>query len=572
MLEAICKRCHRVFVIRPLEYESLKERKRSLPRYCPICQRAYKKEKEAAKKQREDLERQKRKAADAKVYQERLTDLAKEVDIVPLENIAPGPEDRPLYIIGNGFDLMHGVHSSYYDFGNTLGKHSNLRSTLETYLMADDLWADFEGALAKLNVEMMSQPFILDNFLDTMGAYEDDASAADFFVAAEMAAEPARVIAVDLMERFAKWIRSLEVPTKDLPLAGIIGTGKVLNFNYTDFIENLYGVPEKDICYIHGCRRKRKGKPLERLILGHLPNAGDVQFDFKDDWSGVNTSGNRAQMIYDAQEITLREIAEADNDLTKHCDIIIDEHKDFFESLSDINKVITIGHSLYPVDWDYFAEVIRQNSDWNGINWYFGCFGNGDLNRIRSFAGNFSIQKQKIHIFRTDTIRVNVPVKEPIRNTKIEQDKFLGSSESGHWNVYNCGSVVELRDASGDAMLERVFRSPMNGAVFADENTCFLVMRGVDAGVFLLRRLGGAWKYLGELIGIPNQGLITKRLRKILMHEEKAWFIYNSRVRVYDLTNGAMIFNKSVQQAPSKEYQGKDLTGEFRKIYKMGFY
>jgi len=395
MLEAICKRCHRVFVIRPLEYESLKERKRSLPRYCPICQRAYKKEKEAAKKQREDLERQKRKAADAKVYQERLTDLAKEVDIVPLENIAPGPEDRPLYIIGNGFDLMHGVHSSYYDFGNTLGKHSNLRSTLETYLMADDLWADFEGALAKLNVEMMSQPFILDNFLDTMGAYEDDASAADFFVAAEMAAEPARVIAVDLMERFAKWIRSLEVPTKDLPLAGIIGTGKVLNFNYTEFIENLYGVPEKDICYIHGCRRKRKGKPLERLILGHLPNAGDVQFDFKDDWSGVNTSGNRAQMIYDAQEITLREIAEADNDLTKHCDIIIDEHKDFFESLSDINKVITIGHSLYPVDWDYFAEVIRQNSDWNGINWYFGCFGNGDLNRIRSFAGNFSIQKQK---------------------------------------------------------------------------------------------------------------------------------------------------------------------------------
>lgn len=171
--------------------------------------------------------------------------------------------------------------------------------------MADDLWADFEGALAKLNVEMMSQPFILDNFLDTMGAYEDDASAADFFVAAEMAAEPARVIAVDLMERFAKWIRSLEVPTKDLPLAGIIGAGKVLNFNYTEFIENLYGVPEKDICYIHGCRRKRKGKPLERLILGHLPDAGDVQFDYKDDWSGVNTSGNRAQMIYDAQEITL---------------------------------------------------------------------------------------------------------------------------------------------------------------------------------------------------------------------------------------------------------------------------
>lgn len=70
--------------------------------------------------------------------------------------------------IGNGFDLMHGAHSSYYDFEKTLGKHSYLRFILENYLEADDLWADFEGALAKINVEAMSQPYILNDLLEAM--------------------------------------------------------------------------------------------------------------------------------------------------------------------------------------------------------------------------------------------------------------------------------------------------------------------------------------------------------------------------------------------------------------------
>lgn len=251
---------------------------------------------------------------------------------------------------------MHGVRSSYYDFGSTLGKNSNIRITLENYLQVDDLWADFEGALAKINVEAMSQPYILDNLLDVMGAYEEDAQAADFFAAAEMAASPATELSRELKNRFTKWICCLQVNTIDRPLKELIRNGKFLDFNYTEFIEELYGVQRNDICYIHGCRKKKKGEPREKLILGHQPQASDSQFDFEDDWSGINLSGNRAQMIYDAQQIAIREIVEADNELTKYCDRIIANHKEFFESLSDINKVITIGHSLYPVDWDYFAR------------------------------------------------------------------------------------------------------------------------------------------------------------------------------------------------------------------------
>ena len=176
---------------------------------------------------------------------------------------------------------MHGVRSSYYDFGSTLGKNSNIRITLENYLQVDDLWADFEGALAKINVEAMSQPYILDNLLDVMGAYEEDAQAADFFAAAEMAASPATELSRELKNRFTKWICCLQVNTIDRPLKELIRNGKFLDFNYTEFIEELYGVQRNDICYIHGCRKKKKGEPREKLILGHQPQASDSQFDFE---------------------------------------------------------------------------------------------------------------------------------------------------------------------------------------------------------------------------------------------------------------------------------------------------
>ncbi len=57
-------------------------------------------------------------------------------------------------------------------------------------MKTDDLWADFEGALGKINIEAMCQPYIIDNFLDINGAYDEDAGAAEIYMSAEMAVEP----------------------------------------------------------------------------------------------------------------------------------------------------------------------------------------------------------------------------------------------------------------------------------------------------------------------------------------------------------------------------------------------
>ena len=397
-VEVTCKNCNQIFVIRQSEQEYFSVRKRPLPKYCPICRKVHYAKQAQERKQKENQEWQKKKAEDVKRYYSALKDLEGQFDIIPLEHVVPDPKEKILYIIGNGFDLMHGVRSSYYDFGNTIGKHSHIRFVLENYLESDDLWADFEGALATMNVEAMSQPFVLDTLLDAMDAYDED-----------------------------------------------------------------------------------------------------------------------------AQQVALREIVEADDSLTKYCNKIIDAHKNFFESLSEIDKVITIGHSLYPVDWDYFAEVIRQNK---------------------------SITPEK----------------------QSEREKVIGVSENGRWRVCTCGNIVQLKDDKETVILSRIFSHAMNGAVFVDDQICFWVMRGIDKGVFFLRQIDGEWTYLGELEGIPNQGVITKRLHRILIDEGRAVFVYQSRVRGYSLLDGALVSNMAVRHAPERRYMGRDFTQKFQRIYKGDFY
>ena len=93
--------------------------------------------------------------------------------------------------------------------------------------------------------------------------------------------------------------------------------GKVLCFNYTEFVEQLYGIPEENVCYIHGCRRKKKGRPRERLVLGHMPGASDAAFDFRDNSVVWKRNPRRRHLVELARMQVLQRIADQDVILTK---------------------------------------------------------------------------------------------------------------------------------------------------------------------------------------------------------------------------------------------------------------
>lgn len=574
--EIKCEGCGEIFILRQEESEYYQNRIKGDPKYCPICRKAYRKKQEQKQAEINYEKAVAQKEKDYKAYEKALNDWK----VVDLDAVEPFDLDNVLCILGNGFDLMHGAKSSYWDFGKTIGKNSQMKFYLDNYLEVDDLWADFENALSKINVEKMCSPYVLDTHLDMMEAYDPDASAASFFAAAEMAAGPILAMNTELKDRFRKWIGSVRTNTDDRPLKHVLKSGQVLNFNYTEFAETLYGVREENICYIHGSRKKKKGFPREELILGHLPGDSDRQYDFKSRYAGINLSGNRAQILYDAQQTALRYIVAADNDLTKHCDKIIEAHKSFFDELTEINKIITIGHSLYPVDWEYFGEIIRQNDSPQEIKWYFGCYSGADLDRIDAFVKNFGINRNKVFVFRSDLIRVEIKEKNEVDRKDASKKhvpivKTIGVSDDGCWKVAvkeNIFSVIDREN--GKVVFKRIFSSYINGAVFdASGKMLLLVIRGLYEGVFLLRFVDGEWKYITELQGIPNQGVITKRLKQVVLQGDKIVFVYNSRIRKYDIADGSLVYNKARNRnKPEEEFIGDDLTQKFQRIYKNGFY
>ena len=77
-----------------------------------------------------------------------------------------------------------------------------------------------------------------------------------------------------------------------------------------------------------------------------------------------------------------------------------------------------------------------------------------------------------------------------------------------------------------------------------------------DGGVHLLKH-DKQWDYVRELEPIPNQNLINRRLDRIMLHNGKLTFIYNSRIRKYRLADGELIENTAVRNARGMELPGE---------------
>ena len=246
-------------------------------------------------------------------------------------------------------------------------------------LTAEDIWSDLETALGSLDLNLVGSRDIIDMWLDNSGFYDDeDSGAAEFYTAVEAAASPFINVVNDLPPAFRKWVNHLEIGTDDRPLVGLIyPEGKVLDFNYTEFIETMYGM--KHVCYIHGSRKKK-----EKLILGHKPGAGEDLYEKE-----RKPRSFRQAAINVAQNSVLDLVGEYDKDLTKDSREIIKNHSAFFNDLAGIDQIIAIGHSISPVDWDYFREIRDKTGD---AHWYFGIYGLNDLRNMAGLVKTFDIK------------------------------------------------------------------------------------------------------------------------------------------------------------------------------------
>lgn len=522
----ICKTCGKEFLCNTKET------------YCRICNKKWHQEQEMLRKEADDKKWQEEKKKQEALFEQKI------LNYHPIEIADICPSVKTLYIIGNGFDLMHRVPSSYYSFRDSLGKRNGLRESLELALTEEDIWADFENALGTLNLDLMGSRHIVNMWLDNFGYYDDeDAGAAEFYMAVEAAANPIINLVEELHPAFRRWINRLEIGTDDKPLSGLIcADGKVLDFNYTEFIETLYGVHNYNICYIHGNRTRN-----EQLILGHK---SDVTLPF---YEKERKPKNHRQAVIDvAQENVFDIIGQYDDMLTKNSREIIGRHQDFFSGLKEIDQIVVLGHSLSGVDWDYFAEVKRNVKS---AHWYLGIFCLNDLRNMEKLIQTMDIKEYSV--FRTDVIwtKANKIATENLRITnKIKPQVYKNND--------NMVTISDTYKLMVDDEFELILSNSVRKVVFVGE---FILVKIDDLGgsILLLGRQEKTWRFVNRLESFEHQSLINRRLNHIYYEGNVITFVYNNRIRKYDLKSGELIVNKQLRNAKSKEYSGVDIINQF---------
>ncbi len=275
-----------------------------------------------------------------------------------------GKEKETLYIIGNGFDLYHGVKSKYKHFycWLNLNDHEEFVNEMEMFfprleISSCSLWSNFEQVLNKYIPNDIYQQLREHPDNPWNESELDKAVAGLNFIVNNMR---------PLMKDWAEHIDTQNVKQK-LPLSK---ESLYLTFNYTKILEDVYTIPQNHICHIHGSIDSNE------VIVGHnLTTAPDY-------YKKAKTP---------EEERVCERITEIMQQLNKRIKKNITESS-FFDSLQNITNVVVIGHSMSSIDLPYFCEIserIVPNSCW-----YFSSYKNTyDIDmRIQSFINYTSFK------------------------------------------------------------------------------------------------------------------------------------------------------------------------------------
>lgn len=264
-----------------------------------------------------------------------------------------------LYIIGNGFDLWHGIPSGYWHFKEYVRQHDrDVFEAVEDYLPAGDDWSSLESALADIDVEN-----IIDELSQFMPSYGDDdwsdSGHHNFQYEVEQVVE---LLSTRLTVLFGEWIRTLPVPkpnTAKVLLKRLDANAAFLTFNYTSTLQELYAVPGEHVLHIHGEAKMQN----DELILGHAWNPIQRKsLNDRDDIEELDTRLMEAHSILDGYF----------SQTFKPSERLILQHQAFFNQLDAIDTVYVLGHSLSDVDLPYLQALLSVPKV-AAAHWYVAC-------------------------------------------------------------------------------------------------------------------------------------------------------------------------------------------------------
>ncbi len=235
--------------------------------------------------------------------------------------------NRILFIIGNGFDLAHGLHSKYSDFAKYCKSTEYYKCLYELLPLefpklstnSSELWANFEEALGSPDIEYIKNHQNVDKG--------------------------------ELNVALRDWVNELKDKINEIqPMDCIKKTIQTypeacyISFNYTDTLELLYKVESKNILHIHGYI-SRNDVDASEAFAGYL--------------YGHNLNDEEISKMFNAVSDENYNIIEHIRHFRKPVDVA---HAPdgvltaFLHHLS-IDNIVVVGHSLGVMDQDYFKKI-----------------------------------------------------------------------------------------------------------------------------------------------------------------------------------------------------------------------
>lgn len=264
-----------------------------------------------------------------------------------------------LFIIGNGFDLAHGLPTSYGNFRDYLEEvdWSYLESLENMYgfciesrreSLINYLWRDFETNLSNIDeTTIIEQGEHIDLDLesgdigieDTLYDYWDE-----------------QYKFIERLNDFVmSWISQVDI---DVPRItnNISEDDLFITFNYTLLLEQVYNIDKYNILHIHGSIDEDDISP----VIGH--GNKDKILKIKEICTECK------EKFYEKKSAIYRAVSNYYERTLKDVEHFIHINKYFFRRLNDVKSISIIGHSLGDVDMLYFREVYNNVSDdtiWN---------------------------------------------------------------------------------------------------------------------------------------------------------------------------------------------------------------
>lgn len=264
-------------------------------------------------------------------------------------------DSRCLMILGNGFDLFHGLKTGYRDYKDwLLAKYPRLHDEFNgfAYLLRHgdaELWSDLEDSLG---IDWDSLCY--DTLSATYPSMADDNPGWDnFWVELKVRLEFLELFTRD---KFREWVDGIDVSCSKTHLC-LPNDAVFVTFNYTPTLERIYDVSDGRILHIHGSVLD-DNSPLQFGSPDNKPGkvlaALEEEYGTDDLYGPVIEQG--AQVAANSCAATWKNVGGNYGTL-----------KRFLRRFNGIETVVIMGNSYDGVDEPYYRDVVAplfRDAEW----------------------------------------------------------------------------------------------------------------------------------------------------------------------------------------------------------------